>query len=73
MDEVLQLIENKNLGENELEDFSDDEIDQQLISFLEQYKFINLQISVETEMARSTVVDTAQKDINKDRDQSNIL
>ncbi|MBL4592888.1 MAG: hypothetical protein JKX68_03620 [Flavobacteriales bacterium] len=34
IDEVLQLLENEDLGDNELEDLSDGEIDQKLISFL---------------------------------------
>lgn len=34
MDEVLQLIDSEELGENELDDLSDDNIDQKLMSFL---------------------------------------
>jgi len=34
MDNVLQLLEKEDLGENELDDLSDDNIDQKLISFL---------------------------------------
>lgn len=34
VDEVLELLADEDLGENELEDLSDDEINQQLITFL---------------------------------------
>jgi len=34
MDNVLQILETEDLGENELDDLSDDKIDQKLISFL---------------------------------------
>ena len=34
MDEVLQILENEDLGENELDDLSDENTDQKLISFL---------------------------------------
>ena len=34
MDEVLQLIDTEELGENELDDLSDNKIDQKLISFI---------------------------------------
>ncbi len=33
-DEVLQLLEDENLGDNELDDMSDDKTDQKLVSFL---------------------------------------
>jgi hypothetical protein len=34
MDNVLQILETEDLGENELDDLSDEKIDQKLISFL---------------------------------------
>ena len=34
MDDVLQVVESLDLGENELDDLSDDKVDQKLISFV---------------------------------------